>query len=40
LCGRFGVRVEERAQLDDAISAALAHDGPALVEIIADVELV
>jgi thiamine pyrophosphate-dependent acetolactate synthase large subunit-like protein len=40
LCGGFGVRVEARGQLDDAISAALAHDGPALVEIIADPELV
>ncbi len=40
ICGAFGVRVTERAELDDALAAAIAHDGPALVEVIADPELV
>lgn len=35
-CGAFGVRVEHREQLDDALAAAFAHDGPALVHIITD----
>ncbi len=34
------VEVSTADQLDEAIGAALAHDGPALVEIHADVELV
>jgi pyruvate oxidase len=40
LCGAKGFRVTERDQLDEALSAALAHDGPALVEILTDVELI
>jgi len=40
ICGAFGVRVDSADQLDDAIARALAHDGPALVEIIADADLV
>ena len=40
LCGGHGVRVTEAGELDDAIAAALAHDGPALVEIMADAELI
>jgi thiamine pyrophosphate-dependent acetolactate synthase large subunit-like protein len=40
LCGAFGVRVDERAQLDDAIASALAHPGPALVAITADANLI
>jgi thiamine pyrophosphate-dependent acetolactate synthase large subunit-like protein len=35
-CGAHGVRVEADADLDDAIAGALAHDGPALVEIVTD----
>jgi pyruvate dehydrogenase (quinone) len=31
--GLFGVRVEKAAQLEDALREALAHDGPALVEV-------
>ena len=31
LCGALGLRVESRHELDDAISKALAHPGPALV---------
>jgi thiamine pyrophosphate-dependent acetolactate synthase large subunit-like protein/nitrite reductase/ring-hydroxylating ferredoxin subunit len=40
LCGAFGVRVERREQLDDALRAAFAHDGPAMVEVVADPDLV
>ena len=34
------MRVTEAAELDEALGAAIAHDGPALVEVIADPELV
>ena len=40
LCGALGVRVTVKSELDDAMARALAHDGPALVEILADAELV
>ncbi|MEE8542947.1 MAG: thiamine pyrophosphate-dependent enzyme [Gammaproteobacteria bacterium] len=40
LCGALGVEVTEANQLDGALEAALAHDGPALVEIRSDAELV
>ena len=40
LCGAKGFLVTSIDQLDDAISAALAHDGPALVEVITDALLV
>ena len=40
LCGAKGIRVTKKKDLDDAIAEALAHDGPALVEIIADPMLV
>ena len=40
LCGAHGERVTRRDQLDDAFAAAFAHDGPALVEVITDAELV
>jgi len=40
ISGAFGVRVTSREELDDALVAAIAHDGPALVEVIADPELV
>jgi thiamine pyrophosphate-dependent acetolactate synthase large subunit-like protein len=39
-CGALGVRVESKGQLDDALERALAHDGPALVEVVADSELI
>ena len=38
-CGAFGVRVAKAAALDAALDQALAHDGPALVEILTDPEL-
>ena len=31
--GLFGVRVEKASELDDALRAAFAHDGPALVDV-------
>jgi thiamine pyrophosphate-dependent acetolactate synthase large subunit-like protein len=40
LCGALGIRVERAAELDDALRAALDHEGPALVEVIADPDLV
>jgi thiamine pyrophosphate-dependent acetolactate synthase large subunit-like protein len=40
LCGALGIRVTQAAQLDDALAAAFAHDGPALVEVMTDAELV
>jgi thiamine pyrophosphate-dependent acetolactate synthase large subunit-like protein len=40
LCGGKGIRVTKAEQLKDAFSAALSHPGPALVEIITDVDLI
>jgi thiamine pyrophosphate-dependent acetolactate synthase large subunit-like protein/nitrite reductase/ring-hydroxylating ferredoxin subunit len=40
ISGAFGLRVRSSDELDDALAAAIAHDGPALVEVIADPELV
>lgn len=40
ICGAHGVRVEKKAELDGALTEALTHDGPSLVEIIADPELI
>jgi pyruvate oxidase len=40
LCGALGIRVTEAAQLGEALAAAAAHDGPALVEVMADPELI
>ena len=40
VCGAHGIRVTGASQLDDALTAAFAHDGPSLVEVITDVELV
>ena len=40
ICGALGIRVTDRADLDAAFARALAHDGPSLVEIICDAELV
>jgi pyruvate oxidase len=40
LCGAKGDRVVEKADLDNVIAKALAHNGPALVEIISDAELI
>jgi thiamine pyrophosphate-dependent acetolactate synthase large subunit-like protein/nitrite reductase/ring-hydroxylating ferredoxin subunit len=40
ICGGLGLHVTAADQLDAAISEALAYDGPALVEIVADADLV
>ncbi len=40
LSGALGIQVTSRDQLDDALARAMAHDGPALVEVMTDVALV
>ena len=40
ICGALGLRVERAADLDDALREALDHQGPALVEVIADSDLI
>jgi pyruvate oxidase len=40
LCGAFGITVSEKSELDDAIKAALQYQGPSLVHIHSDAELV
>ena len=40
LCGALGIRVTGKDSLDDAIVEALGHDGPSLVEIMTDAELI
>lgn len=39
-CGALGIRVSDQGKLPGAIDQALAHDGPSVVEIITDPELV
>ncbi|MCG8467843.1 MAG: thiamine pyrophosphate-dependent enzyme [Gemmatimonadetes bacterium] len=39
-CGALGIRVTEAGQLDEALTRGLAHDGPVLIEIMADPLLV
>jgi pyruvate oxidase len=40
LCGALGIRVTAASQLDEALARALAHDGPSMVEVVADPDLV
>ena len=40
LCGAKGIRVKDKAELDGALAEALSHEGPALVEILTDADLV
>ncbi len=40
LCGGHGKKVTKPEDLKEAITTALAHDGPSLIEIITDAELV
>ena len=40
LCGGKGIRVTTAEKLKDAFSEALSHPGPALVEVITDVDLI
>jgi len=39
-CGALGIRVTKKEELNAAIKKALAHNGPAMVEIITDAELI
>jgi len=39
-CGALGIRVEKKGEMDAALERALAHDGPAMVEVMTDPELV
>jgi thiamine pyrophosphate-dependent acetolactate synthase large subunit-like protein len=39
-CGALGLRVTDSAALDDAIAEAVAYDGPAMVEVMADPDLI
>ena len=39
-CGGLGVRVERAEDLRETLKRALAYEGPALVEVMADVELI
>jgi thiamine pyrophosphate-dependent acetolactate synthase large subunit-like protein/nitrite reductase/ring-hydroxylating ferredoxin subunit len=40
LCGARGIRVTRKEDLDDALTQALDHQGPSLVEILSDSELI
>jgi thiamine pyrophosphate-dependent acetolactate synthase large subunit-like protein len=40
LCGAMGIRITRSDDLDAAFAQALAHEGPALVEVMTDAELV
>jgi pyruvate dehydrogenase (quinone) len=40
LCGAKGWRVTHVDELDEALTAAIAHDGPALVDVVTDVALI
>jgi pyruvate oxidase len=40
ICGALGLRVERADQLVEALAAALAHPGPALVHVLADPDLI
>jgi pyruvate oxidase len=39
-CGALGIRVQDSSQLDDGIKQILAHDGPAMLEVMTDAELI
>jgi len=39
-CGALGIRVTDADDLDEALEKGLAHDGPALIEIITDASLI
>ncbi len=40
LCGGHGIRVTKRENLETALADGLAHEGPSLVEIVTDVDLI
>lgn len=39
-CGALGIRVESKADLADSMKKVLGHDGPAMLEVMADVSLI
>lgn len=39
-CGALGIRVQDRKQIEDALQKAIEYNGPAMVEIITDAELI
>jgi pyruvate oxidase len=39
-CGGLGIRVESEDELEAALQKAIEHDGPALVEVMTDAELI
>lgn len=39
-CGALGIRVENKSQLAESMKKVLAHDGPAMLEVMADVSLI
>ena len=39
-CGALGIRVTHKNELDEMVSKVLNHDGPALLEIISDAQLI
>jgi thiamine pyrophosphate-dependent acetolactate synthase large subunit-like protein/nitrite reductase/ring-hydroxylating ferredoxin subunit len=39
-CGAMGIRITKKEELEEAMKKALDHNGPAMVEIIADSELI
>ncbi len=40
ICGALGVRVRHAGELDDALRTAFAHEGPSLVHVRTDPDLV
>jgi thiamine pyrophosphate-dependent acetolactate synthase large subunit-like protein len=40
ICGAYGIRVTDAAELDEALANALAFEGPSMVEIVADPDLI
>ncbi|MCF6342001.1 MAG: thiamine pyrophosphate-binding protein [Bacteroidales bacterium] len=39
-CGALGIRIEKRGELESAMQKIAAHNGPALLEVICDVNLI
>jgi thiamine pyrophosphate-dependent acetolactate synthase large subunit-like protein len=39
-CGALGIRVEKREELETAMQKIKNHDGPALLDIVCDVNLI
>ncbi len=40
VCGAYGIRVTDATELDEALTNALEFEGPSMVEIVADAELI